>query len=190
MTENRKPTFCTVVVVNLLLLSLLMFSAQSSAQNRSSVELSLRPSELVNGVPKTMGFVFVNTVDHEVRIPPVSPCIPGRYSGMVKLNLEFLPLRPQIAGKAGGCGGAASHNQSILEQVKSWKRLQPGESLTLSYQRSELSVSEEAAGAYELWGQYQPPQLTAEDMTALEHAGIDFPSQPLRSAHLHFNRPN
>jgi len=76
----------------------------------------------------------------------------------------------------------------ILEQAKSWRSLQPGESLTKTYKRSELFVYEQDRGAYDFWAEYRPPALTAEDITALEQAGIDFPRQVLRSAHLRFHR--
>src|SRR6266581_8455784 len=187
MSESWKCNIRCVTAIGLLVLSSPIVSAQTSARKQSNVELRIRPSQLINGVPDTISFVFVNITDHEVSIPPVSPCI-GRYSGIVSLRLEFSPVGPRTAGKGGGCGGAVSHLAGILEEVKSWKRLQPGESLTVSYQRSELFVFEEAPGAYEFWGQYQPPHLTAEEMTALEHAGIDSPREPLCSTHLRFNR--
>jgi hypothetical protein len=188
MTENRKPHFCTATLVNVLVLFLLAASAQTPARKQSKVELGIRPSELIDGVPERINFVFVNISDHELRIPPVSPCIPGRYSGTVKLHLAFSPLGPQTAGKGGGCGGGADHPPGILEQATSWTRLKPGASLTISYQRVELFVSEQSPGAYDFWGEYQVPQLRAEDLSALESVGIDFASETLRSTHLRFQR--
>jgi len=187
MTESWKRNVCHVTFVNFLVLCSLIVSAQTSAGKQSSVELRIRPSHVTKGVPDTISFVFVNIGDHELRIPPVSPCIGGRFSGTLRLRLEISPV--PTTGKGGGCGGEGSHLLGILEQAKSWKRLKPGESLTVSYKRSELFVSEQAPGAYELWGEYQPPHVPAEDITALEHAGIDFPREPLSSTHLRFNRP-
>jgi len=172
----------------LLVLSALIVSAHDCAKKPSDVELRITPGELIKGVPRTIGFVFLNVADHEVRIPPVSPCI-GRYSGTIKLRLDFSSVTPQTTGKGAGCGGGVSHPPGILEQAKSWRRLKPGESFTVSYERAELFVFEEAPGAYELRGEFQPPQLTTEEIAVLDHAGISFPCQTLRSAHLQFNRP-
>lgn len=171
-----------------LALSSLIVSAHDCAKKLPDVELQIRSGELIKGVPDTFNFVFVNNADHEVRIPPVSPCV-GRYSGTVKLRVVFSPMTPQTTGKGGGCGGGGSHPPGIVEQAGSWKKLQPGESLTVSYKRTELFDFEEAPGAYEFWGEYQPPQLTTEEITVLEHAGIAFPCEPLKSTHLRFNRP-
>ena len=186
MADGCKHYVCTLAVLNLLVLSS-MVSAQSAAGRESKVELRIRPSQFANGVPETISFVFVNLADHAVRIPPVSPCI-GRYSGILKLKLDFSPVGPKRAGQGGGCGGAVDHAPGILKQAESWKRLKPGESLTLSYKRTELFVFEQAPGAYEFWGEYQPPPLTAADVAILEQAGVDFLREPLKSTPLRFNR--
>jgi hypothetical protein len=191
MTRHWKPSRLISIVMNTLLLSSFIVSGQVPVRKRSNVELRIRPSELINGVPGTISFVFVNIADHEVRIPPVSRCIPaGRYAAAVKLGFEFAPLRPPTTGGiSGGCGGGVDHLPGILEQAKSWARLKPGASFTVSYKRTELFVYEQAPGGYEFWGEYQPPTLTTEDITALEHSDIDFAREPLRSPHLRFSRP-
>jgi hypothetical protein len=178
----------TLVVPMLLTLCSSSVSAQGRAKKPPDVELRIAPGELVQGVPGSISFVFLNTSDHEVRIPPVSPCV-GRYSGTIKLRLEFSPATPPSPGKGGGCGAGLSHQPGILEQAKSWSKLKPDESFTVSYKRAELFVFEEAPGSYELWGEYFPPKLTAQELAVLEHADISFPCQTLRSAHLQFNRP-
>jgi hypothetical protein len=188
MTENWKPYFCTIIVVNVLVSSSLMTSAQTSARNQSKIQLGIRAGELIDGLPETIRFVFVNVGHHEVKIPTVSPCVPDRYSGALRLELKFSPLRPQTEGRGGGCGGGLDHPPGILEQAKSWRRLKPGASLTISYKRTELAP-QQAPGAYEFWGEYRPPQLTAEDITALEQAGVSFANETLRSKPLRFNRP-
>jgi hypothetical protein len=189
MVATWKPHASKVFVVSLLLvLCSLTVSADDCAEKRSDVELRITPGEPIKGVPASISFVFLNITDHEVRIPPVSPCI-GRYSGTIRLRLEFSSATPPTTGKGGGCGGGPSHQPDILEQAKSWRKLKPDESLTVSYKRAELFVFEEAPGSYELWGEYFPPKLTAQELAILEHAGISFPCQTLRSAHLQFNRP-
>ena len=188
MTENWK-VHIIFNCINLLVLYSLVLSAQTGRPAKASIELHIRPGELVDGVPETFSFVFVNAGDRDVRIPHVSPCL-GRHSGTVALRLEFLPVGPRGTGKGGGCAGWLDHPPGILEEVKSWKRLKPSESFTVSYKRVELSVSEQAPGAYEFWGEYQPPKFTAEEIGLHERTGIDFASEPLRSAPLRFKRPN
>ena len=190
MTENSSRNLCDVMALSTFLLFSLILQGQSSGIQKSSLELHLTAHQLINGVPDKFSFVVVNVSDHEVRVPSMSPCMGGRYSGTLVLNLEFQPSGPPTPGKGGGCGGGVggSHMPGILEQAKSWRGLQPGESLTKTYKRSELFVYEEGRGAYDFWAEYGPPALTAEDIAALEQAGIDFPRQVLRSSHLRFHR--
>ena len=176
---SRKLRVSKIFVTRVLLvLSALGVSAHECAKKPSDIELRITPGELVKGVPRTISFVFLNITDHEERIPPVSPCI-GQYSGTIKLRLDFSAVTPQTTGKGAGCGAGGSHPPGILEQAKSWRRLKPNESFTVSYERAELFVFEEAPGAYELWGEYQPPQLTTEEIAVLEHAGIAFACRTL-----------
>jgi len=160
-----------------------IMAAQTHTAN---VELQLRASEMVNGVPELISFVFVNRGRYEVRVPPVSRCV-GRYSGTLILHFTFLPAPPE--GVGGGCAGGLDHNPPILDQVKSWRRLGAGESFTATYKRTELFVSQQAPGDYDFWGEYQAPGLSAEEMNALEHAAITFLREPLTSPHLRFKRP-
>ena len=186
MTGNCSRNRYSSTAVSAVLLLSLILQAQSSGTPQSNLELHLAAHQLINGVPDTFSFVFVNVSDHEVRVPPMSPCMGD--SGTLILKLEFSPSETAKNGKGGGCGGGASEMPGILEQAKSWRRLQPGESLTKSYKRAELFVFEQAPGAYEFWAEYRPPQLTAEEVSLLEQAGIDFPRQVLRSSHLRFHR--
>jgi hypothetical protein len=191
MAEDCIRNLRNVAAVSVLVLSSLIASGQTSPTIQSNMELRLIAAQNNHGVPDSIGFVFANIGDHEVAVPPVSPCI-GRYSGTLNLTLEFSPSRPSPRkgnGKGGGCAGGLDHIPGILEQAKTWRKLRPGESFTVSYKREELFVSEQAPGAYEFWGGYRPPRLTEEEITALEQAGIDFPREPLSSTHLHFNRP-
>jgi len=177
---------CNLAVVLVLVLFPCIVSAQTQAA-KQSIELQLKPSGIINGVPERISFVFLNIGDHEVRIPIVSPCRAST-TGILILNLNFSPAEPQTPGKGGGCGGGTSHPPGILEESKTWARLKSGESLTLSYQRTELFVFEEAPGDYDFWGEYHPPKLTAEQIVALENARIDFAREPLTSVHLRFKR--
>ena len=82
---------CNLFAALALVLSSLIGSAHDCARKLSDVDLLIRSGELTKGVPGTFSFVFVNNADHEVRIPPVSPCV-GRYSGTVKLRVDFSPI--------------------------------------------------------------------------------------------------
>jgi len=132
MTENYSRNLCNVPALSTFLLFSLILQAQSSGIQQSSLELRVTPHQLINGVPDRFSFVFVNVGDHEVRVPPMSPCMGGRYSGTLILDLEFQPSGPPTPGKGGGCGGGISHMPGILEQAKSWRSLQPGESVEVS----------------------------------------------------------
>ena len=107
MEATWEPHVCKLFVAHVLALSALTVSAHDCAKKPSNVELRIIPNELIKGVPGTISFVFVNITDHEVRIPPVSPCV-GKYSGTIKLRLDFSPVAPQTTGKGGGCGGGGS----------------------------------------------------------------------------------
>lgn len=98
----------------------MIVSGQIHSAKPHSIELRLRADQIVNGVPDTISFVFENVGDHEVRIPPLSPCV-GQYSETLKLRLVFSPFGPHGSGKGGGCGGGTSHPPTILDQVKSGK---------------------------------------------------------------------
>jgi len=171
-----------------LMLLASMLSGQQWSGAKSMIRLRIQAGGLRNGVPDRIAFVFVNRGDQELRMPAVSPCIRGRYNGTIKLILQFSPLRPQTSGVGGGCGVGQDH-VPILEEAKSWKIVPPHGAFTISYTRSELFVNQEAPGVYLFSGEYDPPQLTAEDMRALEKANIVFPRESLVSEQLRFTRP-
>jgi hypothetical protein len=65
-----------------------------------------------------------------------------------------------------------------LDQQKSWRSLEAGESFTATYKRADLFVSVQAHGGYDFWGEYQTPALSEGEMNALAHAGIKFLREP------------
>jgi len=188
MSQSLKTQIIYCLPTPLVLVSLVL-SAQTDGPRTSVIELRIGSGKLVNGVPDTISFVFVNTGESEMRIPPVSPCL-GRHSGKLALRLEFSPAGPRGPGKGGGCAGWGDHPPGILQEAKSWKRLKSGKSLTVSYNRVELSVFEQSPGDYEFWGEYHPPKLTEQEIGLLQRAGIDWASQSLTSRPLRFRRPN
>lgn len=173
-----------VFAIWLVAISCAISVAQTQTKN---VELQLKASDIIDGVPDLISFVFVNHGRYEVRVPPVSPCV-GKYSGRLILHLRFLPAVAGGNGVGGGCAGGLDHMPPILDQVKSWRRLAPGESFITTYKRAELFASQQAAGDYDFWGEYRPPTLSAGERNALEHAGVTFLREPLTSGHLRFKR--
>lgn len=138
MTGNSMSRTFSGTALFVLVLFSSVLPAQTHAAKEVTGELRLSPSQIVNGVPDAISFVFVNLGDHEVRVPPVSPCI-GIYTGRLKLRLQFSPVTPTGTGKGGGCGSGEPH-MPILDQVKSWRRLQPGQSFR-PQPTNELSCS-------------------------------------------------
>ena len=110
-----RATVFFIVVVVLILVWPLSLSAQSTGRKKPpNVELHLSAGELVAGVPETFTFTFENVSDHEVRLPAMTPCIPGKYVARIKLNLDFTPLHPPLTGGGGGCGGGVSPQPNLL----------------------------------------------------------------------------
>jgi hypothetical protein len=190
MKHNRR-NLCRVASLSMVLLLSLILQGQSSGTQPANLALHLTAYDLVNGIPNTFSFVFVNVSDHEVRVPPMSPCVLDGDAGQVILVLLFQRSYGTVTtGQGGGCGGGVggSDMPGILERARSWTSLGRGESLTKTYKRSDLFVYEQGPGAYNFWAEYKPPEFTPEDIAALERARIDFPRQVLRSASLRFQR--
>jgi len=111
-----------------------------------SVKLRIEGSELQGGLPERISFVFTNSGNRNISIPPLSSCSRS-YSGYLTLMLDFSPVRPQTSGRGGRCGGGSAHKPSILEQALAWKVVPPHSSFVVTLKRSELSY-QEAAGVY------------------------------------------
>jgi len=69
---------------------LLMFSQNGKSQKMPNLELRLQPGKLINGVPESFTFVFVNISDHDVLMPQPSRCGTST-NGIVYLNVELNP---------------------------------------------------------------------------------------------------
>jgi hypothetical protein len=87
-----------------------------------------------------------------------------------------------------GCGTGRSDWPPILDRIKEWKTLHPGESLSIDATQEDLLVDVRAAGRYEFRARYEPPEISANDQDILRKAGIDFPHRPLTSERLVFKR--
>ena len=163
-------------------------TAQVSGQSslaRPNLELRLTASQVSHGLPRLFTFVLVNRSDHPVLLPP-QPSLCIGLNGTINLAMTFTPLKGEVTGWGSGCGSNVSF-PPILDRLKSWKRLEPGESLSVPYEHDSSKDFGMAAGTYDFSGTYEPPKLTPEDIATLEQAGIDFPRQTLTSNHLRFS---
>lgn len=167
----------------------LMFSQDAKSQEIAKLELRLKPGKLVNGVPESFTFVFVNVGDHDIRMPQPSLCSDSVF-GTLYLGLEVEPPRTVGGFGCGGSIGGSGHQNTMLESAKNWKVLKPGESLKASFAGSKLFSTQQAPGRYDFWAEYNPPKISAEDRQTLTEAGIDFPRTHLVSSHLIFVRKN
>lgn len=145
--------------------------AITSATN-SNLEFRILPRDLDRGLPKSFTFVFINKSDHRFRMPRPSHCSGG--NGTVLLRSDFKPLNPQslASGKGGGCGGGLGGEIQVLEWVKSWQALEPGESLRVTYSRQDLFNMQEDAGDYEFWGEYVPPKTDGRGRSSPGKGGV------------------
>lgn len=152
-----------------------------------AMELRLVGSKVRNGLPEQFTFDFVNISDRELRMPRPSQCSGG--AGTVLLRSRFVPAdRSRVpSGGGGGCGSGTEtlNERDLLKWANSWCRLKPGESLAVTYSRQALFNFQEDEGSYDFWGEYVPPQLTAEQVRTLASEGFHLPP-PLVSKTLHF----
>jgi hypothetical protein len=140
------------------------------------------------GVPQAFTFMLINISDHDVRIPsdPVVDCGSGLYTGSLWLALKFTPLVPGPHGNGTRCIADLGDRPTIMERIKSWKVVGPGESLSIEENKDRLPYKEKEAGTYEFWAVYTPAPLSNEEQAQLRQSGIDFPHDKLSSAHITF----
>ena len=104
--------------------------------------------------------------------------------GTVWLRLNFVPLKRGVLPELQAGGINDFFYQPILERVKGWKVLGPGESLNLATISDRILAQD--AGSYDYWAYYYPPGMTKGDEEVLQKTGIDYPKKELGSAHVKF----
>jgi hypothetical protein len=178
--------------LNILVLALAVVSptvgiSQPRAEEQSGLELRLQPEDVQAGVPEAFTFVLVNRSNHDVRVPmPSIECEDPPFDGNFRLKVEFKPSRPNAPGFGSGCTNDRMDRPAIMNRVKNWKNLHPGESLSLRVVRKRLLYRYQEPGTYDFCAHYFPPSVTLSDREALNQAGIDFPQNELTSAHVTF----
>ncbi len=164
-------------------LSLSGFAQTSATTRRIILELRLESELNQDKTPQTLTVLIVNKGDHDVRLPVPSIACDDIPYGTVALHFRFKPIMKSTNLLEGGCINDYGYTP-ILDRLKGWKVLGPGESLSLMTKH----VLAQDAGAYEYWASYIFPGMPQADEDVLQNAGIDFPKSTLESSHLSFTR--
>ncbi len=148
-----------------------------------NLELRLQPEAVRINIPQAFTVLIVNRSDHDMRLPMPDHECRDVALGTILLGFNFVPAKPGPTPLGHGCFKDYAY-QPILDRVRSWKVLRPGESLSLE----TISVKAGEAGTYDYWAHYYPPGMPKADEEVLQKAGIDFPKAELESTHVKFVR--
>ena len=163
------------------------FAQGNPETKRDNLELRLEAEDIQGGIPQGFIFLLVNKSDHDIRVPtPAIECEDPVDDGSFWLEVNFRPSRPDENGIGCGCANDRTDKRAILDRVKTWKNLRPGESIVLKVTRERLQYSGKEPGTYEFWAHYFPPVMTPSDRKVLSQTGIDFPHSQLTTTHLEF----
>jgi hypothetical protein len=137
------------------------------------------------GLPQTFTFLLVNVSDHDVRVPvvPIVDCMSELYG---EIELRWGLIGPFGQSISRGCAVNALHGHTIQDRVQAWSILHAGESMSCRAGKERGLYNNAAAGVYEFWGHYDPPEISPSDQAWLRQAGIDYPHDALDSAHIKF----
>ena len=154
--------------------------AQTSVTNKPAIlELRLQPESVQKQIPHALSVLLINRSDHEVRLPMPSLACADVPHGTIRLHVSLKHYKASRKVLDSGCFNDFGY-QPILERLKQWKALGPGESIVLMNE----SVLAHEAGVYEYWASYIPPGMSEADEQELRNAGIDFPQSDLESPHV------
>ncbi|MGC2164170.1 MAG: hypothetical protein WA634_19905 [Silvibacterium sp.] len=153
------------------------------------LQLVMQPKDMQAELPASFTILLVNRSDHEVRLPPPAAACQCLTNGSVQFIVHFTPApgtKPTALGKS--CiADAVLLYSDILRESDTWTVLRPAESLHITVKRSDFSL-EEGSGTYSFQAVYTPPSLSPEDKNTLRMAGIDVPTQILKTPVMTFNR--
>jgi len=154
---------------------------------RDNLELRLEAEDIQDGIPQTFTFLLVNKSNHDIRVPtPAIECEDPVNDGSFWLKVNFRPSRPDENGFGYGCSNDRTDRRPILDRVKTWKNLRPGESIVLKVARERLHYDCKEPGTYEFWAYYFTPTMTPSDRKVLSQTGIDFPHSQLTTTSVTF----
>ena len=159
-------------------------SAQVSASDETSaLALRIEPKPGPSEIFRNFTILIVNNSNHDVRLPMPNPeCADVPY-GTVKFHVNLKPPLAGIRKLESSCFSDYGYTP-ILDRIKAWRVLRPGQSLVLK----NASVPTQNDGKYEVWASYSPPGVPTQDEVILVKAGVDFPRCSLESSHLSFVR--
>jgi len=163
------------------------FTQDNPETKRDNLELRLEAEEIQGGIPQAFVFLLVNKSDHDIRVPtPAVECEDPVYDGSFWLKVNFRPSRTDENGSGHGCANDRTDKRSILDRVKTWKNLRPGESIVLKVARKRFHYDFKEPGTYEFSASYFPPAMTPSDRKVLSQTGIDFPHSQLTTTRVIF----
>ena len=157
--------------------------AQTPVTNPTVLELRLQPESVQKHIPQAFTVLIVNKSDHEVRLPMPSLACGDVPHGTVRLHVKFKPFKGGGSALDSGCIKDFGY-QTILDRLKQWKVLGPGESLVLM----SNGILAHDSGVYEYWASYIPPGMPKADEEVLQNVRVDFPKSELESTHVSFVR--
>jgi len=159
----------------------------SDRQGIGNLELRLRPKTIKRGIPQGFTFQIVNRTKHDVRIPTPTIDCEDTFNGSIWLRLELTPALG-MSGTGLGCAADLQDWPPIVERIKKWKIVHPGDAVSLESDREHLFYDDKEPGNYEFSADYVPPYISPSDQNQLRALGIEFPHTPLATAHITFTK--
>ncbi len=184
LSSSLSPSICLVVSVVISVVTSLppLGRAQTEANTApTNLELRIKVESVLDTVPQALQISLTNISDHDVHLPEPAALCGDTAHGTFRLGENFVPLHGSASTMGGGCFRDFGY-QPILERVKGWKVLRPGESLVVFNDH----IPAQAPGSYDYWGVYLPPGMPGADADVLRKDGIAFPTSRLESGHVHF----
>ena len=161
---------------------------RQTLEPHGELDLYLHAEKVQKGVPQAFVFDLVNKTDHDVRLPiPSVQCEDG-FDGSLYLNVDFKPLRRGRPGEGYACVGDVLKWPPILDRIKDWRILHPGDRYSVAADRAHLMYADQELGRYEFWATYTPPYISKADEEVLRAMAIDFPDRELESGRVTFEK--
>lgn len=144
---------------------------QLSSEHPANLTLRLEVGSTSHGLPESLNFVLTNIGKHDLRLPRPTVNCGDSYDGSVWLWVQT-PVPPRYGV---GCSSSKYEWPPLLDRIKPWQTLRPGESLHIEVKADQLHFDGTHPGKYEFYAIYEPPSLSPDEQAALQKAGIGFP---------------
>ncbi len=139
-------------------------------------------AQVRDGVPHAFTFWIVNRSKRALWVAEPAINCSNNLVGSLTLQTEFTPAAPGSHRLGYGCNACFGQPPDILERVKAWKVLQPGESLIVEADLSKLRhLDVREVGTYRFTARYQPPYVSPAEQARLAALGMAYVSQSLES---------